>query len=165
MNPFHQKSLKIVAAILVIFALLVATHKGEFWPFSIFPMFSQAGQPWTRALMQDVSQVPNNQIWKTTDLNHLHGPTVVLSNIGVNQIDFSDFISKTRIWDEAHRKALLQKLQHISLDDKQWLITKVQGHFAANDSIVVQAIPFLLINGDTVFTNPTLPARLYNAKL
>lgn len=34
---------------LVVYGLLVAIHLGEFWPFSIYPMFSQTGNPWTGA--------------------------------------------------------------------------------------------------------------------
>lgn len=51
---FPKRALHIVGGVLVVYALLVATHLGEFWPFSIYPMFSQAGTPWTRAVVREL---------------------------------------------------------------------------------------------------------------
>ena len=33
---------------------LLATNLGEFWPFSIYPMFSKAGGEWTRAVVLEI---------------------------------------------------------------------------------------------------------------
>jgi hypothetical protein len=51
--------MKVIGIILLIYAVLVASHEGEFWPFSIYPMFSQAGNPWTRAMVIDVTDLPD----------------------------------------------------------------------------------------------------------
>lgn len=45
---------RIIGIVLLINILLVSTHRGEFWPFSIFPMFSQAGNPWSRGVVENV---------------------------------------------------------------------------------------------------------------
>ena len=51
---FRRKALRITLGTLIVYALLVATHLGEFWPFSIYPMFSQAGNPWSRAVVREM---------------------------------------------------------------------------------------------------------------
>ena len=57
---FIQKSVRITLISFIIYGALVATHEGEYWPFSIYPMFSKAGNPWTRAIVRDVTllQIP-----------------------------------------------------------------------------------------------------------
>ena len=47
---------------------LLPSHEGEFWPFSIYPMFSQAGNPWTRAMVLDVTTTPDAELWEKQSL-------------------------------------------------------------------------------------------------
>lgn len=147
---------------LLVYAVLVSTHKGEFWPFSIYPMFSKAGRPWTRALVQDVSNQPDSLYWQTTDIEHLHGPVVALQNTGVEQIDFSNFVSKTDDWDQKRKQAIAKMFHASSLSgDTKWIVTKVRGHLTEDDSVIVDAIPFLMVTRDSVYENPLLPANSY----
>ncbi len=164
-NQFVRRSIRITGAILLIYALLVSSHLGEFWPFSIYPMFSQAGGQWTRVLVQDLTPASGQLIWETTNIENLHGPPVALNKLGINQIDFSDFVSKTDVWNETRKNALLQKFPPDSLQQNQWMITKVQGRLTHKDSVIVDAVPFLMVSGDSVITNPTLPNHLYNSRL
>src|SRR5262245_41465505 len=54
----HRRAALALAGVSLAHALLAATHGGEFWPFSIYPMFSQAGRSWARALV--VEAQPND---------------------------------------------------------------------------------------------------------
>lgn len=56
-------------ATMVVFAVLVGTHEGEFWTFSIDPMFSQAGNPWHVPLQSVASSL--NIGWLTSPVRRL----------------------------------------------------------------------------------------------
>src|SRR5690625_1138715 len=58
-----SKALKILGVLFLVHAILVSTHEGEFWPFSIYPMFSQAGNPWARAMVLDVTDLEESELW------------------------------------------------------------------------------------------------------
>lgn len=161
MNQFRRRSLKILACIFVVYGILVATHKGEFWPFSIYPMFSQAGNPWTRAIVRDVTETPDSLVWQTTNLEEIKGSAIELTNIGVDQIDFSNFVSKTTVWDHDRKQALIKMFGPSNLNKSRWVISKVQGRLNEQDSVIVKAVPFLMVTKDSVFTNPLLPERSY----
>ena len=71
MNPsLSRKGMKIIGITLLIYALLVAPHEGEFWPLSIYPMFSQAGNPWSRAMVLDVTDQPDSEVWEPQPLGN-----------------------------------------------------------------------------------------------
>ena len=162
MNKFARKSFKILMAIFLVYGVLVATHKGEFWPFSIYPMFSQAGNSWTRALVRDVSSTPDDLIWKTVDLKTLAGSPVQLANTGVSQIDFSNYISKTEVWNNNRKQGLIKMFDPANIGQSRWIIYKISGRLSHQDSVIVKAVPFLLISTDTVQTNPRLPENDYS---
>lgn len=158
---FKEKSIRILLGTFLVYGLLVATHEGEFWPFSIYPMFSQAGNPWTRALVQDVTDLDDEEIWEVTDLQNLPGSTAAVSDYGVDQIDFSNYISKTRAWNDRRKNALIRMFGADSIKDKYLLIMKVRGELAEGDTVSVLATPFLLMASDTVITNPELGDEQY----
>lgn len=158
---FQQKSLRVLFIVFIVYGVLVATHKGEFWPFSIYPMFSKAGNPWTRALVRDVTEVPDSLLWEVYNLNNLAGEPVSMASIGVDQIDYSNFVSKTKQWDEQRIGALRYMLGEKNFNEKRWMIMKVKGALVGDDSVHVQIIPHLLFVADTTLLNPTLPRSAY----
>src|SRR5690606_9434032 len=94
---------------LIVYLLLVGVHLGEFWPFSIYPMFSQAGNPWNRAMARDISDLSldlYDQIWGQQNVNLLPGAPFVMRQHGVDQIDYSNFVSKTTVWSDRRIEAL-----------------------------------------------------------
>jgi hypothetical protein len=161
----QRNPIKILGITLVIFAVLVATHLGEFWPFSIYPMFSQGGRTWTRALVRDVANVPDSLVWQTTGFNDLPGKPVVLPDYGVDQIDYSNFMSKTKEWDAKRVQALRDMFKEENLQGSKWLAMKVSGQLEGADSVVVEALPFWLLTADSSYKNPNLPPETYFKKL
>lgn len=158
---FRKRAFKLLLIILVVDLALVATHKGEFWPFSIYPMFSKAGNPWTRALVRDVTDVPDSLLWEVYDFDTLAGEPVSMKEIGVDQIDYSNFVSKTKNWDQKRIDALRFMLGEEHLEDKRWMIMKVRGALIGDDSVNVQITPFLLFKRDTTLLNPELSTEDY----
>jgi hypothetical protein len=140
----------------MVYAILVATHLGEFWPFSIYPMFSQAGKPWSRTVVRDVSGAPSAQRWTTVGRSDLPGSAVPLAQYGIAPEDIANFVSKTKTWNTA-RLAGLQKVFTISqLGDRDLLVMKADGRLDENDTVSIQFTPYVWVNADTVLLNPTL---------
>ncbi|MEX1063288.1 MAG: hypothetical protein WEC12_06770 [Balneolaceae bacterium] len=161
MSSFKKKSVKIILATLLVYSLLVATHEGEFWPFSIYPMFSKAGNPWTRALVVDVTDVSDSSMWKVSDRDNLAGAPVPVRNYGVDQIDFSNFISKTETWDRNRKQALITMFGKEDLLGRRLMIMKVDGRFSDADNVEIKVTPFLMLTADSVLTNPFLSGTEY----
>lgn len=160
-NTFAKKGIKIVGIILLLYAALVATHEGEFWPFSIYPMFSQAGNPWTRAMVMDVTDLPDDEIWESHSFYNRIADPIPLREHGIDQIDFSNFMSKTQNWTPERRAALHYMFGQDNLGPERWMASKVRGRIVQEDSVVVEIEPFLLVTADTVRMNPTLDESEY----
>lgn len=156
-----KKSIQITLISFLFYGLLVATHEGEYWPFSIYPMFSKAGNPWTRALVRDVSNSTPENLWNTTTIDELNGNPVSMKSIGVDQIDYSNFVSKTKNWDTKRIKALRNMLGEEYLTTKDWMIYKVHGKLIGEDSVVVETVPILLFKSDTTLFNPNFSSEYF----
>lgn len=156
--------MKIIGITFLIFALTVATHEGEFWPFSIYPMFSQAGNPWTRAMVLDVSDLEDENFWNLHSLNERSSESVSLRNLGVDQIDFSNFVSKTDHWSENRKNALLTMIAGDKPGKSKWMVVKVHGELVDDDSVSVNIQPFLLLADGEVIRNPLLDESHYFAR-
>ncbi len=153
----YTKYKRILLSVLAINALLVSTHEGEFWPFSIFPMFSQGGHPWTRGVVQELDTITPD-VWDVKPLEEVRPGVISLDAHGIDQIDYANFMSKTKVWDQKRLRALagmLQASKNIS-GGKYWLLTRVEGFLTEEDSVVVNAIPMFLVSADTLIKNPNI---------
>jgi len=139
----------------VVYGLLVATNEGEFWPFSIYPMFSQGGNSWSRTIVQEVDFVPAR--WDTLTTSSLPGRAFPLLDHGIDPIDLANFVSKTTVWDEP-RAAALQRMFAPELDDqRRLLIFRVTGRLVESDSIAISFIPYAVVSAEGAMLNPALP--------
>lgn len=150
-----RRASKLLLGTLLVFALLVATHRGEFWPFSIYPMFSQAGDPWSRAVVRDLSSDPSSLRWEAMSLNELPGHPFALRPNGVNNIDLANFVSKTDRWTPQRREGL-RSLFRPHLPEHDLLVMRVNGRMIQRDSVEVEFVPSVLITSDTTLLNPDL---------
>lgn len=160
-QSFSKRGIKIIGITLIVYALLVAPHEGEFWPFSIYPMFSQAGNPWTRAMVLNVTDKPDSEIWERHILQDLDSDVVDLRSYGVDQIDFSNFVSKTENWTNTRRNALIRMFGSDAIGSERWMVSKVKGEMIGADSVAIEIIPFFLITSDSTFMNPNIPESEY----
>ena len=87
-----RRAARIVAVVAFSNLVLIATHHGEFWPFSTFSMFASAGRPWQRALVRVEAT----------------GTTLPLGEHGISQNDLSSLVQGAEHWGEADREALRQ---------------------------------------------------------
>jgi hypothetical protein len=115
------------AALLAIGAahsVLAATHGGEFWPFSIYPMFSHAGRPWLRALLlEGVSSVALDAEYT---LGALPGTPIALEPLGIPQNDLSSLVQRAARWDAAELEAL-RRLMGALPCERPVLLVSVRG--------------------------------------
>lgn len=147
--------MRILGFMLLANILLVSTHAGEFWPFSIYPMFSQAGKPWTRAMITEIAH-EDSLSWETTNFEALNGTPVSVKSLGVDQIDYSNFVSKTKEWTPNRLKALRFMIGEDNLQNRNLIIFKVNGHLTKTDSVHIDYTPYFLFTADTTLINPTL---------
>jgi hypothetical protein len=167
MSP-QAKSVRVMGIVFVLYALLCATHLGEFWPFSIYPMFSSsAGKPWSRAVVRELPEREvDTFLWGEETLETLPGEPVLLAEGGAIQNDVANYVSKTRAWDEQHvegLKALLSK--HVS-PGKKLVVFRVDGELVGKASVSTRAMPVLHITSDEAYLNPLLQpesARIPNS--
>ncbi len=156
-----KRGLKVIGISLLVYAILVASHEGEFWPFSIYPMFSQAGNPWTRAIVIDVTDLNEEEIWHSYSLEDRAAGVVPVRSYSVDQIDFSNFVSKTQNWTDSRRAALITMFGPNQLEDRQWMVSKVKGEMIGADSVSIRIVPFIKLTSDSTLLNPNLPESDY----
>ncbi len=156
MPPLYQKSLRILAGVFVVYALLVATHLGEFWPFSIYPMFSRGGHPWVRSVVREAPGEPSDALWQPRrSPDALPGRPYPLAPADINQNDIANFVSKSDSWDAGRVNALRKVFGEI-LHDRSLLIVRAEGRLDAQ-TVTVAYTPFILLTPDTTLFNPSFP--------
>lgn len=147
---------RIIAVILVLNILLVATHEGEFWPFSIYPMFSQAGKPWSRGVVENVQDTSRTNLWETKPIGEISNRILPLEKYGIHEIDFANYISKTKNWDAKKINGLRSTFQIDDHPGEMWLATRVTGSLNENGTVIIKAIPMFLFTADSTYKNPNL---------
>lgn len=152
-----EKAIRIVGAVLVAYVLLVATHRGEFWPFSIYPMFSQAGNPWTRSLVREVPRGtdPDTLDWGTVPLEEVPGSAYPLEPRGINQNDVANYVSKTEQWTDKRIRGLRSLFAKNRELSSSLLVLKMRGELRDGE-VKVTATPMLLFSPDRSVLRPSL---------
>lgn len=152
----YQRALRMLSAVLVVYAALVVTHEGEFWPFSIYPMFSRGGHPWVRSIVREVPPTPDDAaLWQPVAFETMPGKPYPLNPTGINQNDIANFVSKSDTWD-AGRVGAMRKVFGDALTTHTLLILRADGRIAEADSIAVTFTPFILLTPDSTYFNPNL---------
>lgn len=156
----HRKSMRILGGVLLAYALLVATHLGEFWPFSIYPMFSQAGNPWTRAVVREMPSEmhPDTLSWKEATLDGLPGSAYPVELRGINQNDVANYVAKTEEWTEKRIQGLRSLFTKNRSLSSPLLVMRVRGELA-EDSVAITTTPVMLFTPDSTVLNPSSDAR------
>lgn len=158
METDANRGIKLIGLLFLLSTILVASHKGEFWPFSIYPMFSQAGNTWNRALLLEADTSITTDIWAERSMSLLGSNRVVpVKDLGVDQIDYSNFMSKTERWTPRRISALKTLFPNDRLQGKDVLATMATGSLIEDDSVSVILTPMFLIRADTIYKNPKIP--------
>ena len=149
--------MRMIGVTFLVYAVLVATHLGEFWPFSIYPMFSQAGNPWSRAIVVDVTETDGVVPWNATYADNLPGTPIAVTDYGVDPIDLANYVSKTEQWDDVRANGLRTMFEAHKLGDTQLLVMRARGEMTDADSVRVYFEPYLVMSNTGFTLNPALP--------
>ena len=84
-----KKARTIGTVVLVVYAVTVATNLGEFWPFSIYPMFSQGGNNWSRSLVREFPE-DDSTSWEVVGLADVPGAPFSVKNESNSERDIFD---------------------------------------------------------------------------
>ncbi len=128
---------------MVVYVVSVAVNLGEFWPFSIYPMFSQAGNTWHRVVIRDVSGADTID-WQPTTLDDLPGDPFGARSVGADPIDLANFVGKTREWTPQRIGALELQVFPDGHGGRSLLAFRVSGSLLG-DSVAVVATPVVAV--------------------
>ncbi len=154
-NSIEKRATTITLVVLLIYGILVAFHEGEFWPFSIYPMFSQGGNSWTRTVVRDVTENGGQIDWGATSVDQLPGVSFPLTPNDVDPIDVANFVSKTREWTPSRIEGLASTFSR-SRASRHLLVFKVDGHIDDRDSVIVSYVPYVFITDDSTVVSPSI---------
>lgn len=154
-NPYTRARRTLVCAF-VVYGVLVAANLGEFWPFSIYPMFSQGGNPWSRSVVRDVTHT-DSVAWENFSAAELPGEPYPLLDYGVDPIDLSNFLSKSQRWNDQRVNGLRKMFATHELNDRRLLVLRVNGRITPEDSVIVEFVPYALLAAESTLLNEALP--------
>jgi hypothetical protein len=99
-------------------------------------------------------------IWAEKSIGSIDLQRIVpVKELGVDQIDYSNFISKTERWTTGRIGALRTLFPENTLRGKKVLVAKATGKLAVNDSVSVVITPLFLIDADTIRVNPEISVQ------
>ena len=156
MTSVRTRALYVLLSVFVVYGVLVATHEGEFWPFSIFPMFSQAGNEWSRAVVRELpaAEAAPPDTWAPVRQAELPGAPLALTDYGLRH-DLANFIARTETWDEARVNGL-RRMFATPLASHELLVYQVRGGPTAGDTVDVRFIPYAYLSADTTVLRPDI---------
>jgi hypothetical protein len=127
----QRRAAKVLLAVGVAYASLVGTHGGEFWPFSVFPMFSKAGRPWARAVVRaNPAGFTEEEIAATYSPAALPGTAVALVEHGIPQNDLSSLAQRAERWGATELETARQLFGSLPCE-QPLLLLRVRGALAA----------------------------------
>lgn len=155
----YRKAGRLLLVVLSVYGLLVATHDGEFWPFSVYQMFSSAGRPWTRMLIRDVPSIPPATLrWTPEDMADLSGRPFAMREHGVPQNDVAAYVVQTAQWTPARGEGLRAMLGYETASERVLAVYRIEGSLAQDGAVAVTCTPVLYLTPDTLLVNPHFDA-------
>jgi hypothetical protein len=128
--PPERRTPRILALVVACYVALVATHGGEFWPFSVYPMFASAGRPWQRALVRVVAEGSGAAPWYA--LSELPGAALPLREHDVPQNDLSSLVQRAERWSDDEIDALGTMFRDLPCQ-APLLVLRVRGSLEAGE--------------------------------
>lgn len=128
-----RRALRVLAVVVACHGVLVATHGGEFWPFSSYPMFARAGRPWQRALVRVVdAPLLRSAPLAAYTLEALPGAPLPLSKHGIPQNDLSTLLQRAEAWGDGELEVLSELFGALPCR-APLLVLRVRGTLEAGD--------------------------------
>lgn len=145
---------RLLIAILVANFALLSLHRGEFWPFSRFTMFSRSGKAWARPLLRELSaqevQLPLGEVWE----NQLPGRAFPVHDHHINQDDLAQVVRPTVDGLNQEQANFLARYFSDVRAERQLVLYAVHGSFRRDGSVRVRFRPLARIGPDGVLPLP-----------
>jgi len=95
--------------------------------------------------------------WEPRRQSELPGSVFALNQVGINQNDLANFISKNKQWT-VKKVSGVRKYFKQELDDKEFVVFRVDGKLSEEgaDSTIISFTPYLHLRRDTTLLNPKL---------
>jgi len=107
-------------------------------------------------VVEQVSDSTRSDLWQTKSITEIEDRILPLKDYGIHEIDFANFITKTKVWNEKRLNGMRSTFQIDQHPGEMWLATRVRGYMNDQDSVVIEAIPMILFTADTTIKNPHL---------
>lgn len=152
-----RKCRSALAATTLLYALLVATHLGEFWPYSIWPMFSQAGNEWSKSLVREVEADGCPSDWSRIGEDELPGEPFALERIGLDQNDLANLLERGSRQPEEPLPVVRRYFEGAT-DRTVLIVYLAEGSLAGErrKELRIDYTPFYCLFPDTARVNPEL---------
>jgi hypothetical protein len=150
----NRRAASAVLAVLLLYAGLILTHRGEFWPFSAFPMYSTGRAAWSRPVLREVSQEAGPRTWQVTSLDRLPGRPFSLFEQGVQRGALRRAFRAPKTWQAEEIVALRSLVGEEGIRGRRLLLLDVRGTLAPGDGVAVECVPLALLTEDATLVNP-----------
>lgn len=145
---FYKRAVFLTLSLFVLHAALVATHRGEFWPFSIYPMFSTGAADWQKVVVREVSSDARDVM--ASNLGALPGRSFPLEDQDLSEHDLSNLVARTESWTSERREVLRRFFSTVDLEERTLLLIAVQPVIEGGNRVAFQTVPLLLVDADSV---------------
>ena len=136
--------------IALVYAIIIVSADGEFWPFSKFPMFSRSGRPWTRAFVTEVSaaeaQVPLGEVWE----KEVPGKPFALHHHHINQDDLSAVVRSYKGPLQQEQTDFLATYFDRVRHERTLILYSVLGRFRPDRTVRERFTPIAIIGPEGV---------------
>lgn len=152
----HRRAAAAVIGMLVVYAVLVLANQGEFWPFSVFPMYSKGRESWARPLIIELPQTAGPEIWRARQLDELPGDVFSLFTKDVDEDRLRMVWNATETWTAADIVRLRPLIGENNIRGRRLLVMDVRGEPAPDDGVSVICFPLAVLTEEGTLLNPSL---------
>jgi hypothetical protein len=142
---------------MTVYGALVASHRGEFWPFSTFPMFAKAGRVWTRVTVRDVGDDARSVRWSEVEQRALPGHPFPLDAVSIDQNDLSALMASAGDRLDGVRRSVLERWFRDVRGDRHLVIYAARGSLDRDDLVQVRYRPVALLGPSGVVGVAEIP--------
>lgn len=135
---------RLSVALVLAYLTLALAHGGEFWPFSRFPMFSNAKKTWLRATLRELdASEPLSDLHEVGEKEVLGRP-FPLGALAIDQNDLSEQLKSMGDSLEPAELAVLQRY-FANVGEHRLLLYTVRGRLRSDRSVRVRYRPLALV--------------------
>lgn len=139
-------------ALVLAYGALVLTHRGEFWPFSVFPMYSRGMDSWSRPILLTLPEGEVN--WDDVTLETLPGEVLSMFEPGIQRIELREAFDETEEWDPEGIQGLRALIGEENIRGRHVLLVEARGTLVPEEGVHTVVVPMAVFTSDATMFNP-----------